>query len=367
MKILVTGGAGFIGSNVVDGFIQAGHEVLVVDNLLTGKRSNVNPEARFHEMDIRSPDMNELIERDRPDILCHHAAQISVPNSVSNPIEDAEINIIGLLNLLESAVKHKVKKVIFISSGGAIYGEASEFPTSESCLPKPFSPYAVSKYSSEHYLAYYKHEYGLHYTVLRYANIYGPRQIPRAEAGVVAIFMDNLIQGKSSVLNHFPDDDEGMVRDYCYVGDVVKANLDAIEKGSGDCFNIGTGVGTKTLILYNIIYNFISQPAVFWRREIIDKKGFMDVDEHLVMDYEYLLRIGKEYEPGFIPYYLASFRIHPQAKTSRNILRAWKEGTRVVRKYTSSRLILLLRSLFNIGILIFYSLLSMAFRIRRKG
>ena len=254
MKILVTGGAGFIGSNVVDGFIQAGHEVLVVDNLLTGKRSNVNPEARFHEMDIRSPDMNELIERDRPDILCHHAAQISVPNSVSNPIEDAEINIIGLLNLLESAVKHKVKKVIFISSGGAIYGEASEFPTSESCLPKPFSPYAVSKYSSEHYLAYYKHEYGLHYTVLRYANIYGPRQIPRAEAGVVAIFMDNLIQGKSSVLNHFPDDDEGMVRDYCYVGDVVKANLDAIEKGSGDCFNIGTGVGTKTLILYNIIY-----------------------------------------------------------------------------------------------------------------
>jgi UDP-glucose 4-epimerase len=254
MKILVTGGAGFIGSNVVDGCVQAGHEVLVVDNLLTGKRSNVNPEARFHEMDIRSPDIHALIERERPDVLCHHAAQISVPDSVSRPIEDAEINILGLLNLLESAVKNKVKKVLFISSGGAIYGEASEYPTSESCLPKPFSPYAVSKYSSEHYLAYYYHQYGLDYTILRYANIYGPRQIPRAEAGVVAIFMDNLMKEKSSVLNHFQDDDEGMVRDYCYVGDVVKANLNALVKGSGDCFNIGTCLGTKTLILYNIIY-----------------------------------------------------------------------------------------------------------------
>jgi UDP-glucose 4-epimerase len=254
MKILVTGGAGFIGSNVVDGYIQAGHEVLVVDNLFTGKRSNVNPEARFYDMDIRSPDMGTLIGVNRPDILCHHAAQISVPDSVSNPIQDAEINIIGLLNLLESAVKYKVKKVIFISSGGAIYGEASEYPTSESCRPKPFSPYAVSKYSSEHYLAYYKHQHGLDYTTLRYANIYGPRQIPRAEAGVVAIFMDKLIKGKSCILNHFPDDDEGMVRDYCYVGDVVKANLNALDKGSGDYFNIGTGLETKTLTLYNIVF-----------------------------------------------------------------------------------------------------------------
>jgi UDP-glucose 4-epimerase len=254
MKILVTGGAGFIGSNVVDGYIKAGHEVLVVDNLLTGKRSNVNPDARFYNMDIRSQDMRELIGKYRPDIICHHAAQISVPDSVSNPVQDAEINIIGLINLLESAAKHKAKKVIFISSGGAIYGEASEYPTSESCRPKPFSPYAVSKYSSEHYLDYYMHHYGLDYTTLRYANIYGPRQIPHAEAGVVAIFMDNLIKGKSSILNHFPDDYEGMVRDYCYVGDVVKANLNALDKGGGEYFNIGTGLGTKTLTLYNIIF-----------------------------------------------------------------------------------------------------------------
>ena len=153
MKILVTGGAGFIGSNVVDGYVEAGHEVLVVDDLSGGRRSNVNPNARFYEMDIRSGEIDRLIKRERPDILNHHAAQISVPASVSDPLLDADINIKGLLNLLESASKHEVKKVIFISSGGAIYGEASEYPTSEACQPVPLSPYAVSKYTSEHYLA----------------------------------------------------------------------------------------------------------------------------------------------------------------------------------------------------------------------
>jgi UDP-glucose 4-epimerase len=255
MKILVTGGAGFIGSNVVDGFIHVGHEVVTVDNLSTGKRSNVNKKARFYEMDIRSPEISELIRQERPDVLNHHAAQISVPKSVSDPLLDADINIKGLLNLLESAARHKVKKVVFISSGGAIYGEASEYPTSEHYPPRPLSPYAVSKYASESYLAYYNHQYGLDYTTLRYANIYGPRQIAHGEAGVVAIFMDNLMEAKQSILNHFPDDEEGMIRDYCYVGDVVKANLIALEKGGGDFFNIGTGRGTKTLSLYNIAFD----------------------------------------------------------------------------------------------------------------
>jgi UDP-glucose 4-epimerase len=254
MKILVTGGAGFIGSNVADAYIQAGHEVLVVDNLYSGKRSNVNPNARFYELDIRSPEIGELIERERPDILNHHAAQISVPDSVSDPLLDADINIKGLLNLLESAVKHKIGKVIFISSGGAIYGESSKYPTSEACRPKPLSPYAVSKYSSEYYLAYYKHQYGLDYTVLRYANIYGPRQIPHGEAGVIAIFMDNLLKGEHSILYHFSKDEEGMIRDYCYVADVVKANLSALVRDGGGVINIGTGVGTKTLALYRIIF-----------------------------------------------------------------------------------------------------------------
>jgi len=255
MKILVTGGAGFIGSNVVDGYVEAGHEVLVVDNLSGGRRSNVNPNAGFYEMDIRSGEIDALMEREKPDILNHHAAQISVPDSVSDPLLDADINIKGLLNLLESASKHKVKKVVFISSGGAIYGEASEYPTSEAYQPIPLSPYAVSKYSSEHYLAYYRHQHGLNYTTLRYANIYGPRQIAHGEAGVVAIFMDNLIKGRQSILYHFPNDDKGMVRDYCFVGDVVKANLAALTKGMGDFFNIGTGVETKTLELYNVIFN----------------------------------------------------------------------------------------------------------------
>ncbi|MEE9418024.1 MAG: NAD-dependent epimerase/dehydratase family protein [Desulfatiglandaceae bacterium] len=254
MKILVTGGAGFIGSNVVDGYVRAGHEVLVVDNLYTGKRSNLNPEARFYELDIRSPEAVKVIERERPDVLNHHAAQMSVPDSVSDPIFDADINIKGFLNLLEGAARYKIKKVIFISSGGAIYGETSEYPTSEDCRPRPLSPYAVTKYCSEHYLAFYNHQYGLDYTTLRYANIYGPRQIRHGEAGVVAIFMDNLLKGVRSTLNHFPDDKEGMVRDYCYVEDVVKANLSALDRGGGDFFNIGTGLGTKTLALYEMIF-----------------------------------------------------------------------------------------------------------------
>lgn len=255
MKILVTGGAGFIGSNVADGYVRAGHEVLILDNLYTGKRFNVNPQAQFHELDIRSPEAAKIIEQEKPDILNHHAAQMSVPASVAEPGFDADVNIKGFLNLLEASVKTGVKKVIFISSGGAIYGEADEYPTSEAYVPKPLSPYAVTKYASEHYLAYYRHQYGLDYTTLRYANVYGPRQVPHGEAGVVAIFMNNLIEGTQSMLNHFPEDESGMVRDYCYVGDVVRANLAALNHGNGDFFNIGTGRGTKTLDLYEIILN----------------------------------------------------------------------------------------------------------------
>ena len=259
MKIMVTGGAGFIGSNVVDGYLGAGHQVVVVDNLFTGKRENVNPEAKFYEMDIRSEEMEDVIKSERPDVLNHHAAQISVPISVSDPLLDADINIKGLLNLLEKAMKHNVNKFIFISSGGAIYGEAAEYPTSEGYSPKPLSPYAISKLISEYYLAYYNHQYGLDYTVLRYANIYGPRQIPHGEAGVVAIFMENLLKGEPSTLNHFPDDAEGMVRDYCYVEDVVEANAMALSKGNGEFFNVGTGKGTKTLQLYRIIYEAVRE------------------------------------------------------------------------------------------------------------
>jgi UDP-glucose 4-epimerase len=254
VKILVTGGAGFIGSNVVDGYVQAGHDVVVVDNLFTGKRSNVSPGTKFYQIDIRSEDVGDIISKEKPEVINHHAAQISVPASVDDPLLDADINIKGLLNLLEKAVKHGVEKVIFSSSGGAIYGEALEFPTSEAYPPKPLSPYAIAKFSSECYLVYYKHQYGLEYSILRYANIYGPRQIPHGEAGVVAIFMNHLLENRPSVLNHFPDEPEGMIRDYCYVGDVVKANLKALSKGNGECINIGSGRGTRTVELYTIIY-----------------------------------------------------------------------------------------------------------------
>ena len=259
MNILVTGGAGFIGSNVVDGYISQGHRVAVVDNLSTGRRENLHPDAVFYEEDIRSDAMDRVFREERPDILNHHAAQISVPISVSDPVRDADINVCGLLNLLESAVRYDVEKVIFISSGGAVYGDATEYPTSEACLPQPLSPYAVAKYASECYLRYYAHQYDLGYTVLRYANIFGPRQIPSGEAGVVAIFMDNLLGQKPSVLNHFPDDEDGMVRDYTYVGDVVEANLAALEHGAGEVINIGTGTGTKTRELYRAIFEALKR------------------------------------------------------------------------------------------------------------
>ncbi len=254
MKILVTGGAGFIGSNVVDAYVGAGHDVVVVDNLFSGKRENLNPKAKFYEADIRSKELADIFKAERPEVVNHHAAQISVPASVTDPVFDAEVNVIGLLNLMEVARRSEVRKVIFISSGGAIYGEAEEYPTTEAYPPQPLSPYAIAKAVSENYLSFYSRQYGLDYTVLRYANVYGPRQIPHGEAGVVAIFMDNFLNGTPSTVYHFEDEPRGMTRDYCFVGDIARANLLALEKGSGTAFNIGTTVATHTLDLYNAVY-----------------------------------------------------------------------------------------------------------------
>jgi UDP-glucose 4-epimerase len=257
VKILVTGGAGFIGSNVVDAYIEAGHDVAVVDNLYSGKRENLNPGARFYQVDVRSEGLREVLEAERPDVVNHHAAQMSVPASVKDPAFDADVNVLGFINLLEAARSSGTRKVVFISSGGAMYGEADELPTPESCRPKPLSPYAITKLVSENYLAYYNHQYGLDYTVLRYANVYGPRQVPHGEAGVVAIFMDSLVSGKPCTLYFFDDEPRGMTRDYCFVGDVVRANILALTKGSREAFNIGTGVATHTLDLFNSIYRAI--------------------------------------------------------------------------------------------------------------
>jgi len=255
MKILVTGGAGFIGSNVVDAYIEAGHDVVIMDNLFSGKWENINPKAKFYLMDIRSAEVYKVFEKEQFDIINHHAAQMSVPASVEDPLFDADVNVKGFVNLLEAARENNVKKIIFISSGGAIYGEAEEFPTSEKSPALPLSPYAITKSVSEQYLAFYKHQYDLDFTILRYANVYGPRQIPHGEAGVVAVFMDRLLARKACTVYHFDDEPRGMTRDYCFVGDIVQANLLAIEKGSGQAFNIGTGKDTHTADLFNVVFD----------------------------------------------------------------------------------------------------------------
>jgi len=253
MKILITGAAGFIASHLADACIDSGHEVVIIDNFRTGYPRNLNPKAKFYEMDICDPRIEDIFAAEKPDIVDHHAAQISVPLSIEDPLTDAEINVKGLINILQAAVAHKVKKVIYISSGGAMYGEAEEYPTSEEYLPKPLSVYAINKMVGEDYLYFYQQQYGLDYTVLRYANVYGPRQVSHGEAGVVSIFVEKLLQDQAPTLNSYPDEPEGMIRDYVFVQDVVRANLLAFETGSGEAFNIGTCIPTTTRALYDEI------------------------------------------------------------------------------------------------------------------
>lgn len=240
-KVLVTGGCGFIGSHVVDAFLAQGYEVVVVDNLATGSLENLNSKAKFYEVDIRSPELRDVFEAERPDFVDHHAAQMDVRLSVKKPCYDADVNIVGTLNLLECAVRFDVQKFIFISSGGAVYGEPEYLPCDEAHPIKPLCPYGVSKYAVEHYLYLYKENYGLDYTVFRYANVYGPRQDPHGEAGVVAIFTEQMLQGDQVTINGSGE----QVRDFVYVEDCVAANLLAIEHGPGQIYNLAAGVGTS--------------------------------------------------------------------------------------------------------------------------
>lgn len=251
VKVLVTGGAGFIGSHVVDRLLVDGHQVAVVDNLSTGKRANVNPEATFYEMDIRDEALAEVFDRERPDIVNHHAAQMDVRRAVQDPIFDAQVNVLGLLNVLENCVRTKVRKVIFISSGGAVYGEPERLPADEDHPIRPITPYGITKYTGEKYLYFYRVVHQLDYTVLRYANVYGPRQDPYGEAGVVAIFIHLLAKGQTPTVYRYPDSE--MLRDYVFVGDVVEANMAAMTRGSGMVLNIGTGRGTTVSDLLDAI------------------------------------------------------------------------------------------------------------------
>ena len=252
-KILITGGAGFIGSNVADAYLAEGYDVVVVDDLSSGSLENLDSRVKFYQLNICSPILDEIFSLEKPDIVNHHAAQISVPYSIENPINDAEINIKGFLNILQCSVKHGVKKVILISSGGAIYGEAEEYPATENCPLKPLSIYAIHKLTSEYYVRFYHYQYNLNYTILRYANVYGPRQVAQSEAGVVSIFIEKLLRNQTPMLYVYPEEPEGMIRDYVYVKDVVRANIAALDRGNNNVFNIGTGHEITTSFLYKTI------------------------------------------------------------------------------------------------------------------
>ena len=241
MDVLVTGGAGFIGSHVVDAMVARGHQVTVIDNLSTGKRANLSTEVSLVEVDLRSDDLDAVFKRVRPQAVFHLAAQASVPNSVADPATDAEINILGTINLLERCRDAGVRRVVYSSTGGALYGEPEQTPCTEEHPIRPLSPYGVSKYVGESYVAMYGRLYGLEYAILRYANVYGPRQDPFGEAGVVAIFGQRMVSGEDVVV--FGDGTQE--RDFVYVEDVARANLLALERGSGQALNIGCGVGTS--------------------------------------------------------------------------------------------------------------------------
>ncbi len=258
MKVLVTGGCGFIASHVVDAYIGNGYEVVIVDNLSMGKMENKNEKARLYVQDICEEGLEAVFEKERPDIVNHHAAQISVPQSVEEPLFDAEVNIKGTIRLLALSKRYNVKKFIFASTGGAIYGEADTVPTREDYVPEPASPYAISKFASEQYIRFYRYQHGLRFMILRYSNVFGPRQIPHGEAGVVSIFTEKLLAGEHPTLYHYPEEARGMVRDYCFVKDIARASLVAAESEKEGIYNIGTGKGTHTLDLYRKVFNAIA-------------------------------------------------------------------------------------------------------------
>lgn len=249
MKILVTGGAGFIASQVADAFINEGHQVLIVDDLSTGFEKNINPKAKFIKANICDLELSKLFEKEKFDLINHHAAQMDVRRSVADPIFDANINILGTINLLKNAVKTGVKKFMFASTGGAVYGEQKYFPADEEHPSNPLSPYGISKLSVEKYLYFYKAQYNLNYTILRYANIYGPRQNPFGEAGVVAIFSSKLLKDELPVINGTGK----QTRDYVFVGDVVKANLVTLDDKESEIYNVGTGIETDVNELFGLL------------------------------------------------------------------------------------------------------------------
>ena len=249
-KILVTGGAGFIGSHVVDLFLERGFEVVIIDNLSTGRVSNLNPSAKLYQVDIRDPKVREIFENEKPDYVSHHAAQIDVRRSVVQPLLDADINILGSINLIECAKIAGVKQFIYVSTGGAAYGEPERNPCEETDPINPICPYGASKHTVEHYLYMYYGNYGLPYTILRYSNVFGPRQDPHGEAGVVAIFTGKMLTGESATING----DGQQTRDFVYVADCARANyLAATVDHQPGVYNVGRGVPTSVNQIFSVL------------------------------------------------------------------------------------------------------------------
>lgn len=254
LKILVTGGAGFIASHIVDKYIELGHNVVVIDNLYSGKLENINPQAKFYQLDITNKvELENVFEIEKFDIVSHHAAQMDVRLSVSDPTFDANVNIIGGINIYESCVKYGVKKVIFASSGGTVYGEQINFPANETDELNPVSPYGISKMVNEKYLFYYKQAYNLDYVVLRYGNVFGPRQNPHGEAGVIAIFTDKMLKNQQPVING----DGSITRDYIFVSDVVEVNKLALKNEMNGIFNVTTQTETDVNTIFDTLFEKI--------------------------------------------------------------------------------------------------------------
>jgi UDP-glucose 4-epimerase len=259
MKILITGGAGFIGSNIQDKYIALGHDVTVLDDLSTGKLAHINPKADFVKGDICDETLvNRLVSEKKFDLINHHAAQINVRYSFSDPIKDCRVNVLGTLSILRAIIDNKVPKIIFASTGGAIYGDPDELPADEETKPQPGSPYAISKLTCENYIRTLGSLYGFNYTILRYANVYGPRQIAKGEAGVVAIYTERLLKGIPPVIFGSGEN----TRDYVFVDDVVEANVLAMTKGNGGTFNIGCGVETNVKEVYEAVSSAFGDKAL---------------------------------------------------------------------------------------------------------
>lgn len=296
MKIVVTGGAGFIGSHITDALMEREHTVHVIDDFSTGRLENVPVNATVHRLDIRSEYIHSLFEQEQFDVLVHHAAQMDVRKSVADPQFDASVNVLGLLNLMEAGRKNGLKKVVFASTGGAIYGEPVFAPQNEDHPLQPVSPYGITKLCSEKYLYYYQQSYGISYVALRYANVYGPRQNPHGEAGVVAIFTQKMLEGKQPFING----DGLQTRDYVYVGDVVRANVCALSYDHSGIFNVGTRIETNVNTLFRTIRSMTSleipevhaagQPGE-QRRSVLDYKLSLQV---LGWEPEYTLHTGLE-------------------------------------------------------------------------